>query len=233
MADVFSEEDIAWLISIGIKRSDLDVTIKYYPSFTKVLLENKKVLEQAAKAVKPDDRHFIFSDIFALPNLDSFIRSGAELAVVCTHLIKIYDAIGLTYLQSLMTTLLSKGMIKSISDLEKVSNIAQATGKNAINVLGKGLLAFDDILKTLSDVETACSALQAIANASGKQADSVFNLMLPTARKYIRSVNDILPVGYAVVEAWKQNIKDRNLDAFIRDYLAKKPTTPEAKRKAA
>ena len=191
MADVPSEEDIAWLTGLGIKRIDLDTTFKYYSTFGKLLLENKSVLEKTARAVKPDERPFLFGYIFALPNVESFIKSGADLAVVCTHLININKAIGGTYTASVMTILLSKGMIKSIKDLEKIANIAKTAGKNATNVLGRGLPEVNNILKTIADVEMACNSFMEIARAAGKNADTVFFYIRPAVNGIVASMQDL------------------------------------------
>ena len=226
-----SEEEMAWFQGLGMKRIYLDSTFKYYPVFGKILRENKQILAQTASAVKPQERELFFNFLFTA-SIQSLIASGPALEKACTALLRIHQRIGV-YMQSLLLLLSSKGIIKTITDLETVGNLANALGMNATYVLAKGLPEVGDKLHTMADVTRACESFLAVANAAGTNVQTVFGLLFSQVRHLIVSLNDIVPVGYALIEAWKQETRQKDIEAFVKGFLATRAFSSARMKRAA
>lgn len=239
MDDYPSEEEIAWFQGVGIKKIYLDSAFKYYPELGKILRESKQILLKTAKAVSTDvkEREIFFSYLFSA-SIQTMITSSLALEEICTALLNLHKTLGV-YMYSLLVLLSSKkGILQTSKDLETIGNLATAMGKtmsdpeskinDAVYVLSKGLPEVGDKLHSINDVVKACQYFLNVIRISGANTQHVFGL-LHQVRPLINDLNDIVPVGYGLVEAWKawdagelRLSKGDSVAAFVTKFLASK-----------
>lgn len=213
-----SQEDLAWLVDLGFNYGK-------YPGLGNLLIANKRItIAIAGYAGKDVDAFFKFT----LPIFELRIRTSADLAgfgVIAGVAGKATNYVFMGLAQ--IVRFINYDTIQILAELAKMA------GPNNIGyIFCNGFPAVQHILSA-RNLRAAGLNFVRLAKAAGPDAGNVFVLSLPRVKHLIVSINDIIPVGYALIAAWKQGIRERNLEIFVRGFLATKATSYEALRKAA
>lgn len=216
---IYPKEAIDWLASLGFEYSK-------HPALGNLLIANKESTAIIARAAQKDCNNLFR---YALPAFELRIRTAADL-VAFAEIARV--AGGAT--NQVFTSLIHLIRFLNPDTIENLAVLARDAGSNNIvYIFCYGLPDIYGVLNAENILQAGELFLQ-LARTAGKNAGNVFVLFLPYAKHLIVSINDILPVGYALIEAWENSVRGKNLEVFVRGFLAaKRASSSDALRKAA
>ena len=205
--NIYPKEAIDWLASLGFEYNK-------HPDLGKILIENAKITAVIARAAQQDCNHLFR---YVLPAFELRIRTAADLAAFA----EIAKVAG-EATNSVFTSLISLINLLDTDTIKNLAELARNAGpNNIVYIFRYGLPDIQGILNAGNIMQAGTLFLE-LARAAGENAGHVFVLLLPHAKNFISSINHILPVGYALIEARKQGIRQGELEGFIRGFLAAK-----------